>query len=753
MSPARTTRARVACASCRNRKVRCDVAHRGRPCTNCFLDHKDCAIEVGGRHDRNRARQRKRNFVPAPKLGVTPADTATTVVDTPDLDYTRPQGRGSNLPTESQTDSLASNHLALLSLLQNRSDESAEQDEPKCGPGTSDINFSVYQFIDTRFLFRLQQSDIKYLEDQACLRVPRRDLMDEMLDQYFRYIHPLLPLFDEAQFWAMYHPVKYKALQPAGTSMSLFVLQAMLFAACSVVPEKKIRRLGYRNYKHARNYLYRRAKLLYSMDTEHAPVALAQGALLLSLWCPKENERQVNTWWLTSAIQHARAAMAHRHQYLNHLPTASQVALKRLWWSCIIRDRVMALCLRQPMHLTREAYDFEAGRLTVYDIEDAEDVPGVYDKDMKRVISMMTVSMCDLCTVLTDVLALVYPHVAPTGCSPEHSAREVNRVRGGLTAWCTSMKYRFSTLSQDQQSSDEVILFSNLLHMYLHSTWLLLANYEIQTEVEAQPFRLTSNENICRCRLEVQRSTVAITDLLRELVKLDLVRYLPISAVTCSAKPLILYLLDQTLTDGAATEGQNKLTIVLEAMRDYQCRYDYTDLVLSTAHRLSLVARSMSQEQATTGWADILLRYPKDYLRFIVTMDIAIAKGSFPKDLDLPLILQTESVGAGEDECVQAPMDGEEKESSNSLSLSALSELSPPEALPILNSDAWEPDEMEDPLIFHHGIIHEDRLWAGLIATLSYEFAVAFFAIIAVGGAMMPLKYQIKTGQKWGWEV
>lgn len=37
-------RSRKACYSCHARKVRCDVTHRGAPCTNCKDDHVPCII-------------------------------------------------------------------------------------------------------------------------------------------------------------------------------------------------------------------------------------------------------------------------------------------------------------------------------------------------------------------------------------------------------------------------------------------------------------------------------------------------------------------------------------------------------------------------------------------------------------------------------------------------------------------------------------------------------------------------------------
>lgn len=46
-------RASYACMKCQERKVRCDVAIRGSPCTNCLLDGDECEVRppkrTGGR--------------------------------------------------------------------------------------------------------------------------------------------------------------------------------------------------------------------------------------------------------------------------------------------------------------------------------------------------------------------------------------------------------------------------------------------------------------------------------------------------------------------------------------------------------------------------------------------------------------------------------------------------------------------------------------------------------------------------------
>lgn len=73
---------------------------------------------------------------------------------------------------------------------------------------------------------------IQFLQWQGCLDVPPAHTLDNLLKGYFSHFHPIMPLLDEAEFWAVYkiHPSK------AGhsSSISLFLLQAMLAIYCPV---------------------------------------------------------------------------------------------------------------------------------------------------------------------------------------------------------------------------------------------------------------------------------------------------------------------------------------------------------------------------------------------------------------------------------------------------------------------------------------------------------------------------------------
>lgn len=90
-------------------------------------------------------------------------------------------------------------------------------------------------------------------------------------------------------------------------------------------------------------------------------------------------------------------------------------------------------------------------------------------------------------------------------------------------------------------------------------------------------------------------------------------------------------------------------------MEVYQRLYENTDLVLKTAHYISLKARSLAQDRTIMGWADILLRDPKLYLRFSVTMYVALAKGSYPGDCELPSLLRPDKESDGSRKVISQP--------------------------------------------------------------------------------------------------
>ncbi|KAL2755720.1 hypothetical protein ACRALDRAFT_1082152 [Sodiomyces alcalophilus JCM 7366] len=610
----------------------------------------------------------------------------------------------------------------------------------------SDVTYSYYPFLTIGNLPNIPAQDVNYLELQGCLRVPTRRILDEFVQQYFLHVHPLLPMLNEGDFWDM-----YCGPAASNDTMSLLLFQSMIFASCNFVSRNSIKALGYTSIRTARAALYRRAKLLHDLDTELSPLAISQAALLLSFWSPPATPglRKPNAAWLSIAIQHAKTAEAHHyasfspsatgifdgspspcpssasassppnqhaqghnpyhngqqqqrqqsrhqsqqqkqqqqdHQYA--LAAKKQNTLKRLWWCCIIRDRVMGLGMRRPLHLTRAHFDPDAApncpALGVPDLADEISRSRVYPPATKRSLAEVLEQLVELCVVLTDVLVLVFPLDDSPGWGREMRAEERARVRDGkiaLRRWYKDVTLRFPMGGGRDASRnaggrggrgsefqhDSVILYTNLMYMYYHSSRVVLSHHEVlhlAITAAAPSFDTIPTRDLAiigENRHELQDAASGVTECLRELIQLRLARWLPISAVACTALPLVLHILDVKLSapstpfskqspsssgdpNTSSAVKQNRLNILIEAMKTYQPQYDGVDQVSETIRHIVNLAQLDLPPTAPTrpisDWTDILASQPSSYLRLALTMDLSLSKGRLPEDRDFPASLR-----------------------------------------------------------------------------------------------------------------
>lgn len=98
----------------------------------------------------------------------------------------------------------------------------------------SEIPYSAYKFVDADGLNQLPQEDVQFLDMKSCLLLPRRPYLDDFMRHFFQYVHPGLPVIDEHDFWTIYHGRVGGERGKAGSTISLFLMQAILWASCTV---------------------------------------------------------------------------------------------------------------------------------------------------------------------------------------------------------------------------------------------------------------------------------------------------------------------------------------------------------------------------------------------------------------------------------------------------------------------------------------------------------------------------------------
>lgn len=195
-------------------------------------------------------------------------------------------------------------------------------------------------------------------------------------------------------------------------------------------------------------------------------VLSAQGALLLSYNSSMRNLKRLNTFWLGISIQFAKDADAHRYDTNSNLSPHRKNILKRLWWCCIIRDRILPLGVRRPLHISSTDFDFTAAPMVREDFYSEVTKSKVYDAASKRLLTDLFITLCHLAVVLTDVIMVIYPFSEYSDTGIEASLGRIATCKSGLNSWFERATLLFPTPAGLSDTHESITLYTNLMYMY-----------------------------------------------------------------------------------------------------------------------------------------------------------------------------------------------------------------------------------------------------------------------------------------------
>lgn len=218
------------------------------------------------------------------------------------------------------------------------------------------------------------------------------------------------------------------------------------------------------------------SQLLFDLGVEVDPTSIAQAALLLSFQI-SANEGHANTSLLVTAIHHARMARAHQYATLPGLDDDQRREKKLLWWSCLVRDRVMALGVRRHIQLTPDLFQGLDDMPTQQDLACDYSGSQVYDVQTKRMLATVFISQCQLAATLTPTLMLVYPPSEaphPVASSELEKAKVYDRIeecKMSLRLWFETNNVQLrgdesSATGNAAHNNTVVSLHRNLTYIY-----------------------------------------------------------------------------------------------------------------------------------------------------------------------------------------------------------------------------------------------------------------------------------------------
>ncbi|EXL40433.1 hypothetical protein FOCG_17055 [Fusarium oxysporum f. sp. radicis-lycopersici 26381] len=421
-------RAARACVACRARKVRCDVIE-GTPCGNCRWDKVE---EVSS------YRQHRGPAPPHRSPAALPTAFCNPIMNTADL---RRPSSGSAISTNSidspgsfLSNSGLDNHVPHVNYqpsgyrhdvaLHNKlhsSDSNAQRslwsnlmtspsvlDSLRTSQSLSSLREQESTSAQLPAVLRplptkIAAEDINYLQIKGALSTPILPLHNALLQAYIEYVHPYMPLMDLNNFLSI---INTRDGQNGQTS--LFLYQAVMFAASAFIEMKYLREGGYTTRKAACKSFFQKTRLLYDFDYESDRLIVIQALLLMTYWYETPDD-QKGTWhWMGMAISLAYTIGLHRNAGLTSMTPAKQKLRKRIWWSCCMRDRLIALGMRQPSRIKDEDFDVPMLEESDFEIEalpkDNTVIPAsctlVRNLDMQRELAIMCIAKAQLCVCI-----------------------------------------------------------------------------------------------------------------------------------------------------------------------------------------------------------------------------------------------------------------------------------------------------------------------------------------------------------------
>jgi hypothetical protein len=154
---------------------------------------------------------------------------------------------------------------------------------------------------------------------------------------------------------------------------------------------------------------------LYDLDRGTDKLVLIQSVILMAFWYTDPQDHTGAWYWIGIAISLSQTLGLHRCPQLNNrsqqLPDAQQPLIRRIWWSCIVRDRWISLAKGRPMRIHHE--DCDIPMATAEDILDNLRVIPTQTRDKfvppeSEMFSKMWINLVEISSTLGRILRIHY---------------------------------------------------------------------------------------------------------------------------------------------------------------------------------------------------------------------------------------------------------------------------------------------------------------------------------------------------------
>ncbi|KAF1987473.1 hypothetical protein K402DRAFT_445970 [Aulographum hederae CBS 113979] len=416
----RRQRASRACETCHARKVRCDAASLGVPCTNCTAFGIECRIPTPKRKKTasNKAKDTDsdRDGGPDNELSPMTADSpsGSSLRDKTTV-YNSLEGTPSTNVSEAYAAQQATHNGTYVQFMKPKFARAPIKEAGRVAYLGESSNLSL--LVHDRYgnsdvvhyplpenvrgakarVNELDNMEIEILHQRGAFLLPPRQLCDELVEAYFKWVAPVVPVINRNRFMRQYRDPK--------NPPSLLLLQAILLAGSRVCTNPQLMDSSGSTTPAAMTF-YKRAKALFDANYEDDRVTIVQAVILMGwYWEGPEDVTKNVFYWSRVAIVVAQGSGMHRSVEGSQLSKSDKRLWKRIWWTLFSRDRSVAVALGRPVAINPEDSDVEMISEDDF-IEDEPDKPADFAPDPVHV--QFFINYVKLCEIMGLVLSQQY---------------------------------------------------------------------------------------------------------------------------------------------------------------------------------------------------------------------------------------------------------------------------------------------------------------------------------------------------------
>ncbi|TGO27847.1 hypothetical protein BPAE_0036g00580 [Botrytis paeoniae] len=578
----RRQRASRACQTCHARKVRCDAASLGVPCTNCVAFSIECKIPTPKRKKtNNKNKDSDRYKLPRVSEGLA-ADEGSDRGET--IDERSPQNNDSPSTQTTRTsigyntqDGTPATSLTEAQARQRDSDETtyAQFMKPKFtrAPikeagrvaylgessnltllvhdrhGNADVvHYPLPENIrgSRARLTELDNVEIDILHQRGAFLLPPRSLCDELVDAYFKWVAPIVPVINRNRFMRQYRDAK--------NPPSLLLLQAILLAGSRVCTNPQLMDANGSTTPAALTF-YKRAKALYDANYEDDRVTIVQALVLMGwYWEGPEDVTKNVFYWSRVATIVAQGSGMHRSVEGSALSKADKRLWKRIWWTLFTRDRSVAVALGRPVHINTDDSDVEMVSEDDF-VEDETDHPAEFIQDPVHV--QFFLQYVKLCEIMGLVLSQQYSVASK---ARRQNAIDLTHSDMALADWLSHCpKEVYWEMPRHQ-------FWAALLHSNYYTTLCLLHRAHMPP---ATTQRGNYEENVYPSRTIAFQAAGMITSIIENLSAHDELRYCPAFIVYSLFSALIMHVYQmRSSVPSIVAATQERMRVCMNGLKD-----------------------------------------------------------------------------------------------------------------------------------------------------------------------------------------